>query len=518
MNNKQIYIRLVGELEVIARRFLEQRWNDSSDLFQIQIDLLNYQVEVESKAIQFRARNKQIKNLKGQESYKRVEGWEDRVQMFDEESDVNDGLISVYNYVYSISKKLGNSFAYYLTFGNEQLIHALANNTRSFSTPKGRVLDSVKAMGHLFHNAGAGFPILHDVTDLLRIGDITFSHPNHPFITIELKTHQDKDDPKKAIVEAHFVDVAPKGEIATSDATKRFEEITRNLKSSLPHDSQEPSNSSPSKERPFIPLHKSSPRQSERMAKARMWQQAERNKVFDFKGQKGLILDWEPQGKTSHWDVAQNLIQKARISSYAHQVVDDAFVYVAVYDPEPIIFDVDAQNPADWMNGLSQLPTDLISSGIFYEEPSKNSLYVGSSSKAMHDEVSPFLRPIFSYPLPVDDVIDLLWGRLQIFVFINLGRLVEALGDAGVQAELPKSKKQLHDDFLSLRIEKTLSTGQQVFGHLGNMHLYADKIVHEFMSIQAFVDLIKGIADGSMAAIENEVAESKDADDGTFGA
>ncbi len=33
-----------------------------------------------------------------------------------------------------------------------------------------------------------GYPLLHDVTDLLRIGDVTFIKPGEPAITAEVKT------------------------------------------------------------------------------------------------------------------------------------------------------------------------------------------------------------------------------------------------------------------------------------------------------------------------------------------
>ena len=88
------------------------------------------------------------------------------------------------------------------------------------------------------------------------------------------------------------------------------------------------------------------------------------------------------------------------------------------------------------------MQSDLVASGIFLDDRSKNSLYVLGMPDPTQAGPSRFL-PYYLYPIPRGWVVDILRGRLVVFALLNPGRIGEALETLGVRAEGGEGKRYL---------------------------------------------------------------------------
>jgi hypothetical protein len=108
-------------------------------------------------------------------------------------------------------------------------------------------------------------------------------------------------------------------------------------------------------------------------------------------------------------------------------------MYAAFYSPTGL------DSPEQLMG---RMPSDLTASGIFLDDPSKNSLFVLGMPDPTHAGPNRFL-PYYLYPLPRRWVVDILRGRLVVFALLNPGRVGEALETLGVRTEGGKGERYL---------------------------------------------------------------------------
>ena len=373
-------------------------------------------------------------------------------------------------------------------------------NTRDgHNIADGHSLKGLLAIAEMLANSDAGFPILHDVTNCLRIGDITFYSPENEFVTIEVKTHLigKQEQILSLEVETHLVELK---ENTRLDA----------MMSSIPK--LVPLSADPEEDKQTTPqfptqLEDRLQRQMERMKRAKLWQAMPDDQPFILgDGEEGIKVSMHSEEELHHWDVIQELAIKAKKDGFAIRVVDDAFVYTVFYRDRPLAY--------PWIQGIDQsfskdlatydLPSYLVSSSLLYPEPEKNKLWVPITKNAI-----PYVLPFYLYPLPTDFIMDIMWGRLAIGITVNLGKLVAALQDSGLDANLPKDSDEFNRLFLRVSSKVNLPDNKQFLIELRNLHFYGLKIVHEFLSLKGFVKLVSHMAKTGMGIMQDREAEYK---------
>lgn len=130
-------------------------------------------------------------------------------------------------------------------------------------------------------------------------------------------------------------------------------------------------------------------------------------------------------------------------------------------------------------------------SGIWCSDRTRNALWLGDTWSLLADNKRPTKRPYFLYPLSAEHIIDMMWGRLGVFVIVNLGKVVEALEGAGFRVEIPEDAAQLSQ--FALRICKSikLSDGSQLEVCFENLHQIGDKLLCDFLSLPGFIKIIE---------------------------
>lgn len=94
------------------------------------------------------------------------------------------------------ARRLGDAFAW-LTFGlKKQLIVPLGANEPVPVPPDDDALLGFKTAVRGLASPELGFPVLHDITDCLRIGDITYVNPDGDPVTLEVKTRIEAAEPQ----------------------------------------------------------------------------------------------------------------------------------------------------------------------------------------------------------------------------------------------------------------------------------------------------------------------------------
>jgi hypothetical protein len=243
-------------------------------------------------------------------------------------------------------------------------------------------------------------------------------------------------------------------------------------------------------------------KQLDRMSHARAWQAAQPNEILTIGGALGFSVELPDQADDMHWDVVKELVHRAKVEGYASRVVDDAFLYVALYDDVPLTWPPSAPRSEAWWDRMRD---DLIASGIFYPDPEQNALWFGSTEHEVEGEYQPYIFPFFLFGLPVETVIDLLWRRLVIIVFVNLGRLVEALRAAGLDARLPADDGELHRDGIPISATIDGADGVWMSLTLGGMYRYTQRIFDRFLSLDGYVRLICQIVDSAKEARSKDI-------------
>ena len=79
---------------------------------------------------------------------------------------------------------------------------------------------------------------------------------------------------------------------------------------------------------------------------------------------------------------------------------------------------------------------------------------------------------------------------MQIYVTINLGKLVDALQAVNIDAKFPKNEQELDKLSIPIFVEIPLPNGQNFYGQIKGIQHYTAQVIYEFLSLQGFVNLI----------------------------
>lgn len=506
----ELFNQQLNRIEELASRLLRRKYESARDLWLIQIDLARHQIDIRKEIAKQKEKQKEINNKIVDTARRREEGWKETIQSFQAELKRADMYIHIYKHALVLAKQLGDALAWLFLKADERKITSLSINKPNPPIPTGLSLQAMLSVAESYADAGAGFPILNDLTNCLRVGDLTF-----------VNILDENDEPLSVEVKASVVSI--EGDIANLHVTAyaaayspKFVEATEKLRK-IPVKVKEPLSDTgatagitdeAAKKRARKPDERSV-RQVERMGHAKSLLTAEHGKPIEKIGQSNLRMPLIPvklmmKHSYFHWDVIREMAATAKKSGYAARGVDDAFFYVVTYTDSPTIY--------PWLDNVElpyaqQWAEDYKNSFPKCADTKKNHICFKSTWDYISGDVPLNVRPFLLYELPVDMRMDILWRRLTIIVSINIGKIVEALerNIPGLSARVPENEEELNNFFIPITYEKELPDGSIVSIHRGgNLNDIAASVAFEFMSLEGFVESVS-----QAIATMLEVVESK---------
>ena len=486
-NSLDLYNDLLEKLEGLARRILNilaGKPPSVQDLWQFEIDLAKFQLEQQWTINAEREFREQVNARLKKVCRAKEAGWEVQRQQLQNELQQNKVRVSIYSHAYDIARKLGDTLAWIFLDRMHIMARKRDSSMPSADThrvPEGHGFQGMLAIAEVLYNAGAGFPILHDITSCLRVGDITFYAPNCDPLTIEVKTRLKGHQGDRMILGVEFYCVSTPAEDARWDTvTARIpQEVVVSHDITVDnHTLQQPP-----------AMEEGLQRQLDRMARVTAWQAAQDGKPFQF-GERaiGIVRHLTSEQNMHYYDILQELIRDAKSQGFAWRTVDDAFVYTALYNETPLWLLENAQFiPEHRMEDYQRANIS-----IAFPEPEANKNFAG-----VYDvfDNPPFVWTFFLYPLPADTIIDMMWRRLHIIVTVNLGKLVAALQSIGLDARLPKNKQEFDELFLPVSADIPLPDGTRSYAVFKGLQCYGAQMIHEFLSLRGFIKLVSSTAE-----------------------
>ena len=279
---------LIDRLESLVVRLLAHRLRSPKSLWRLQVDLLQLQRDLQaaiaaSKRDRTTARHARLAEL-------RQALWH--------------------------ARRFGDALAWVFFRNERRQIDPLSHNAK---VPV--LLDGHGARG-LMGAAEAlserlGFPLLHDITDILRVGDITFFKPGERPTTVEVKTS-----------------------VVTSSTVGKRTRYEYKVTAIWPAGASPPPSVHQRAVRQQQPVNERVGRQLARMTRAAALQDAPVGWPTKLDGRPTLILESKGGGaaRSGHWHLLRRMIRRARRTGYASAVADRAVMYAAFYSPTGLDF------------------------------------------------------------------------------------------------------------------------------------------------------------------------------------
>ena len=101
-----------------------------------------------------------------------------------------------------------------------------------------------------------------------------------------------------------------------------------------------------------------------------------------------------------------------------------------------------------------------------------------------------------------------MWRRLSI-VYINIGKVVEALQRARIDAWLPANEKELNHLFIRIGYTETSDEGVKVQIQGSSLNEFANKVGLEFMSLGGFVSCVLQTMRASIELTKRTIKENQ---------
>src|SRR6266536_152639 len=382
------------------------------------------------------------------------------------------------------ARRFGDAIAWLLLGLNRQLIYPLAQNEPHLATPDDHGSRGMIGIATALSNDGWRFPLLHDITDCLRIGDITF-----------VKVEQDRQI-QTVEIKARLLDERP-----AADGKTAFEyPVTvipvpdEHLPTPMPDGEQTgrylPPSSRQSSPEPSARVI----RQVRRLHVARAHQEVQPGTLTEIDG-KPAFSARATLTKPGHWKSLRRVVRRARAGGYASESVENTFLYVALYRPEGISVDsTQSQYP--------QIAQDLLNSGILFEENQGRNELVISSVPSPEERGPQLFLPYYLYSLPQTAIIDLLRGRLAIFVLVNSGRIVAALEEEGYEVTIPSGRNDFGNDSLVITTTVEDKAGRPYRIELRNLQFHVPETIYEFQSVQYLIEVAAAMRGAAKIAAE----------------
>lgn len=479
----EISTRLMDELEALVRRLRGREFKSARDLWKFQSDIVQYRLNISKDIAKGEDALQAVKNRAAEVVRLKEGGWKDEVRELYGERDQIKERIDTYSRAAELSKQLADALVWMLLGFDEQKISAQSINQPNPSLPEGLSLRGMLAVAESLASAGMGFPVINDLTNCLRVGDITFIHPDGEPLPVEVKTGEPVSltkDTATLPVTWYYV--------GNSERFKRAMEKLKQRSLRVREPLAEEETAAPPARRIDPRLR----RQLERMAHVKAFQEARHGEPIEALGPEYVPVvpvGYKLGRDQFHWDTIRELADKAKVAGHASRAVDGAFLYSAVYIDKS---EIDTSGGAIKFPFERALAEDRERLLPLCEEREKNRISTNSTLDYLEGEVPPGVRPFFTYPLPVEQIVDLLRGRLIFLVEMNVGKVVEALGRAGLKARMPAHEVEFNELFISVSKQIELPDGDllEITNRGGTLKALAAKIIYEFLSLDGFVSCV----------------------------
>ena len=451
--------RFLRRLERLARQLTSGRWDSGQGLWDWQLALLNLQRDIQD----------------GITVLKCVRRTADQHALLDWFKDMRWH-----------ARRLGDAFAWVILGLETRVLHSLAENDRvpvSVDDHSSRAMTAIAV--HLCGD-GRGFPVLHDITDCLRIGDITFvdvTAEPRTVRTVEIKNRviderSTSDGKSEYTYQVQVIFHAARSELSPSLVTPTTDEVSVTVK-------QKPAN--------LLPRSNRIDRQMARMSGAVVKQNAIPGEIAEITGQ-GLFMAAEITAETSsHWKALRRIIRKARADGYASEIIDHALMYVAFYCDAGLTED-SIKDP--------RIVEDVTRSGIFDRTPDRfpNSLVICGVPPDKNRGGLRYFLPHFLYTIPFRAISDLLHHRLVILVLVNPGQLVDALEAAGLEVRNDSGIPDLQQGSIVAPHHFQDAEGGTWQIELRNLSWHISELIYEFKAVDHMVATALGMRDAALKA------------------
>lgn len=379
------------------------------------------------------------------------------------------------------AKRLGDAIAWSGLLFNRQLIKALNQNT-PVPTP------SAWTDGHrgAFEFARAttsrewGIPVIHDITNVLRVGDVTFMLPSesrHPrdaiYRTVELKTTRVGES----------VDEDGQTTIQLTVTVIGNEPLPFAVRPA-PEDREV---SAPAQQRrPDRRIE----RQLARMDIATASKNAPMHELTkigdDYNFNLQLAEEQQP-----HWKELRRAIRTARREGFAYFELGGFVGYSLIYNATGVTEDDIKASP---------LPDHVV--GLMHKETAeRNSITISTFPDDDEDEYSADVLPLFLWEIPHRAIRDILRNRLMITATYNAGWMEKLLSDAGLTVNPDTSGRDPRNFEVVAHFEWEGEAQVEYHSHVWREMWVA---VHEFRGPTAVVQrAVAPMSAPSLASLEN---------------
>lgn len=429
-------------LERMVQILLGRRLRGAEEIWKLQLDLLKLQREIQKEIGEAKANARRDESARRKLEALREARWH--------------------------ARRLGDAIAWLLLGLDQKTIFPLANNNRNRTGQEDHGSRAMVAMAGALAGREWGFPLLHDITDCLRIGDVTFIKPGMRPRTVEMKAHLVNQTPAargQVTLDYKVTVVFPAGEdvhdlVLSTGAQEESPAGRSNTHRSL--------------------LPGASPRvtrQLRRLRVAKRRQEATLHALSDVEGQPFFSAEVRPS-HPGHWEIVRRLIRRARRNGYASESVENSFHYTAIYRREGLDTDTVVN---------SMIVSDLVGSGLLIEgRPEINSIGIYEVPPRERESAYHFL-PYYLYPLPRASIVDLLHGRLLVLIVVNLGRFVMELENAGYNVHLPPDWPRSP---FAVSVDSENDAGRRYRTEFGGvLQSHVGEMIYEFHGLRYLVDL-----------------------------
>lgn len=317
------------------------------------------------------------------------------------------------------SRCLGDALALEVLLFDRKTIAALMTGTRQPIAEITISHQAVVSMAGYLLGRQFGIPIIHDITNWLRVGDITFIQPKKMgeswgFQTVELKSSVNESETlDDGVIQAKVTVNMYSNE--PMDLLKRIEKKPKPdaSASTLP---EKHSASAPAKQDRRLK------KQFQRLDKMIAHRDMEDNAITTVDGIPNILFRL-PHEDTHHWADLRRAIRNARRDGCAFFSIDHFIGYTIFYRREGVT----EEHISKFREPMvERVQDDLLAHGgggflLVRELPTKEEYDV---------EGFPFMR-FFSYKIPQNAIADLLRNRLLMVAVVNYGLLDAALAERG---------------------------------------------------------------------------------------
>jgi hypothetical protein len=394
------------------------------------------------------------------------------------------------------ARRLGDAFAWVLFGGDRRSLHALAGSIGVPVAPERGPRDAaMMTTANQLAKAGWGFPLLHDVTDCLRIGDVTFikidpETGTRKLTTVEMKTRLVSQQPAGDNQTRYHFEVSAITGLTNEQVTELglldFDETAAAL-------GDDRHAQAPRTRRPDRRLQS----QLRRLGRAVDHTSAPFNEIVEIPGDGPFMAAHFISEAKSHWKILRRIIRNARKEGYASEAVDTTFLYAAIYS-ETGIEEEDIKN--------DRMIEDL-GSDIFVHDGRRKQLLINQIPVVETQSVQDFM-PFYLFRIPRRALRDLINGRLVLLVLLNPGKIVEALEADGFQVIDRTGRGDLSPESFILRATLSGPDGKQYAFEYRGMRSHLDEMIYEFKSIQYLVDVARQARDLAQEKMIERVSAS----------